>query len=522
MPKMKNTLLTFIAWGSAVLSTSAQGLDSSTATAIKSHFSSILEGKNEKYVSDIKIPYSDIATYRSSVWDQWKDANDGYSEIKLPTLPTRYDGQLRIPAVWEIPADLEPQASLKYAWGRLGSSTDACPLIIFLHGSGAKETEWELAKTLAPSFDSKPAIYFIPQFPNEELNGVNYRRWWQKGKQWVWEKIIRQVNLRDEIDINKVYFIGISEGAYGSQRLGTYYADYLAGIAPMAGGEPLNNAPCENLRHVAVHFRTGSNDNGFYRSTLTQACGDSLDLLQQQYPDGYVHDVKTVAGADHTLPKYGEAFPWLVQQTRTTNPKHINWEDYTMDGNWRKGFYNIEVTRRSFPINCNRTYYQMDIDGNNINMQVRGLYYETTNDYNNPYGDDLVLNFNRHYATATSGEIKVYLNNDLVDLSKPVTLTVNGKKVFNGKLQPNLADMVNSTALFYDKERVYPTHIDVNLDNMTADGPTSGIDSLTADDADENAPIEYYNLQGIRIEKPTEKGIYIRRQGSKATKIAIH
>jgi len=161
---MKNTLLTFIALGSAVLSASAQGLDSSTATAIKNHFSSVLEGKNEKYVSDIKIPYSDIATYRSSVWDQWKDANDGYSEIKLPPLQTRYDGQLRIPAVWEIPADLEPQASLKYAWGRLDSSSDACPLIIFLHGSGAKETEWELAKKLAPSFDSKPAIYFRTQW----------------------------------------------------------------------------------------------------------------------------------------------------------------------------------------------------------------------------------------------------------------------------------------------------------------------------------------------------------------------
>ncbi|WP_286532838.1 hypothetical protein [Duncaniella freteri] len=202
----------------------------------------------------------------------------------------------------------------------------------------------------------------------------------------------------------------------------------------------------------------------------------------------------------------------------------MSWEDYPMDGNWRKGFFNIQVTRRSIPAQCERVYYEMDIEGNNITMRVNGVHYQTTDISDNPYqySDDLVLNFNRHYATATSGEFKVYLNNDLVDLSKPVTLTVNGKKVFNGKLQPNLADMVNSTALFYDKERVYPTHIDVNLDNMTADGPTSGIDSLTADDADENAPIEYYNLQGIRIEKPTEKGIYIRRQGSKATKIAIH
>ena len=35
---------------------------------------------------------------------------------------------------------------------------------------------------------------------------------------------------------------------------------------------------------------------------------------------------------------------------------------------------------------------------------------------------------------------------------------------------------------------------------------------------DSNAPVEYYNLQGIRVANP-EKGIFIRRQGNKATKV---
>lgn len=36
--------------------------------------------------------------------------------------------------------------------------------------------------------------------------------------------------------------------------------------------------------------------------------------------------------------------------------------------------------------------------------------------------------------------------------------------------------------------------------------------------ADENAPIEYYNLQGVRVTNP-ENGLYIKVQGNKATKV---
>lgn len=39
-------------------------------------------------------------------------------------------------------------------------------------------------------------------------------------------------------------------------------------------------------------------------------------------------------------------------------------------------------------------------------------------------------------------------------------------------------------------------------------------------DADENAPVEYYDLQGRRVANP-EKGLYIKRQGSKAVKVIL-
>lgn len=47
-----------------------------------------------------------------------------------------------------------------------------------------------------------------------------------------------------------------------------------------------------------------------------------------------------------------------------------------------------------------------------------------------------------------------------------------------------------------------------------------GTDSISSIEADENAPIEYYNLQGIRVDNP-ESGVYVRRQGSKVSKVLV-
>lgn len=47
----------------------------------------------------------------------------------------------------------------------------------------------------------------------------------------------------------------------------------------------------------------------------------------------------------------------------------------------------------------------------------------------------------------------------------------------------------------------------------------AGVESITADD-NSNAPVEYFNLQGVRIENPAN-GIFIRRQGSAVSKVII-
>ena len=54
--------------------------------------------------------------------------------------------------------------------------------------------------------------------------------------------------------------------------------------------------------------------------------------------------------------------------------------------------------------------------------------------------------------------------------------------------------------------------------NGKGNGGFTGVSDITVDDA--NAPVLYYNLQGVRVDNP-QNGLYIRVQGKKATKVAI-
>ena len=49
----------------------------------------------------------------------------------------------------------------------------------------------------------------------------------------------------------------------------------------------------------------------------------------------------------------------------------------------------------------------------------------------------------------------------------------------------------------------------------------SGINDITADDNKVNAPVEYYNLQGMRIAAPVEGQLVIKRQGSEVEKLIV-
>lgn len=421
---------------------------------IENFFSEHLSGKTGVFKKNKSLKLSEVEPYRNRVWQLWKEANVGFEEEKLITLKALSANNS---GCWTLPEGLEPNAVLPYYWGTKGDdeARNGFPLFLYLHGSGPKAQEWSTGLKICQLFADLPSAYFIPQIPNEG----KYYRWWQKSKQFAWERLLRQALLSGKIDPDKMYVFGISEGGYGSQRLASFYADYWAAAGPMAGGEPLKNAPAENCANMAFTLRTGAKDTGFYRNILSGYVAQAFDSLARQHPGYFTHQVDLIPDKGHSI-DYRPTTPWLKKFVRNPYPKYVSWENFAMDGRYRDGFYNLYIKERPNADEESRTYYEMNISGNDISLKVANVEYEVT-EKDPRWG--IEMKFAKKHTPVNKGKLIVYLCDELVNLNEKVTLTVNGKKVFEGKAKADLKNIVNSCAAFYDPRRLYPAAIEVEL-----------------------------------------------------------
>ena len=412
--------------------------------------------RNANYTTDIQqqLKDKDVASTKKMVWAAWCEANRELQEEKLIKPQSLQNGGQ---GSWNLPQTLEPNAVMPYYYGAKGQANRQLPLFLYLHGSGPKKQEWQTGLMLGNSFEDGPSLYFIPQIPNEG----NYYRWWQLAKQFAWEKLIRQALVDGNVDANRLYVFGISEGGYGSQRLASFYADYWAAAGPMAGGEPLKNAPVENCANIGFSFLTGAEDTGFYRNILTRYTQEAFDSAQQARPLSadnrplFQHRINLLERMQHSI-NYSLTTPWLKNFIRNPYPKTVLWEDFEMDGRHRSGFYNLQVLVRPSE---QRTYYEMTIKDNVITMNINDVEY-TTIEKDQRWG--IEMKFNRSYKQSKGGKLRIYLNEQLVDMSKAVTLIVNGKQLYRGNVKPTLQDMINSCMEYFDPYRIFPTSIEVS------------------------------------------------------------
>ena len=443
------------------------------------------------------IDWTDVSSAQEMVWRAWQQANAQLVEDGLPTLaPLTNEDYNR----WILPEDLEPSAIMPFYFGYKGEASErpetGYPMYIFLHGSGDKDEEFALAYNLCRKFEDAPSVYFIPQIPNEG----DYYRWWQKSKQYAWERLIRLAMLNPDIDPDRLFFVGISEGAYGSQRLASFYGDYLAGAGPMAGGEPLKNAPAENCFNLAFNLRTGANDTGFYRSTLTSYAQQAFKKLKMGWPDAFNYSITLVPDCAHKIP-YGETTPWLAQQpSRNPYPKNVQWENFDMDGQKRHGYFNLWEEENPLGTKSGRVFYTQMINDNVVTLTIDKVSYTVMETR-----DGIDLRWNKSRKALTTGKLRVYLNPELIDPTRPVTVKANGQVYFYGLLEPSLADMATSVSGYYDKRRIYPASVLVDLA-----APLTGIQHAKTN----TKQLPVFDLSGRRIQ-PNQPGIQINANGQK-------
>ena len=353
---------------------------------------------------------------------------------------------------WTLPDSLEPNAKMNFYLGVKGDMPkDGYPVFLYLHGSGPRANEWATGLKLAKRFEDGPSMYIVPQIPQEG----EWYRWWQRSKQWTWEKVLRIILSMPEVDKNRIYVFGISEGGYGSQRLASFYADYWAAAGPMAGGEPLINAPVENLAHVPLSFLTGDRDFMFYRHLLTKTTGEKLDSMQRIHPNEYVHRVKLLEGYGHSI-DYTPTTPWLAQHKRNAQPRHFLWENFEMDGLKRNAFYNLQVLEEEDEF---RTKYEFTANADNsIDIKVDAVKYNPT--WKDPrWGINML--FSKEFTPAQHGQLRIFLSDQLVDLKKKVTVRINGKEVFNGKVKGSKKNQKLAHELWGDPMRNFKHAVEV-------------------------------------------------------------
>ena len=353
---------------------------------------------------------------------------------------------------WALPDSLEPNARMNFYLGAKGEKPkDGYPVFLYLHGSGPRENEWATGLRLARMFQDSPSMYIVPQIPQEG----EWYRWWQRSKHWAWEKILRILLSMPEVDKNRIYVFGISEGGYGSQRLASFYADYWAAAGPRAGGEPLLNAPVENIGNVPFSFLTGDKDYMFYRHLLTKTTGEKLDSMQRIYPNEYKHRVELIPDKGHSI-DYTPTTPWLAQHKRNAQPRHFIWENLEMDGLKRNAFYNLQVLKED---NAFRTQYEFTANADNsIDLKVDAVKYNTT--WKDPrWGIDML--FSKDLTPAQHGHLRIFLSDQIVDLNQKVTIRINGKQVFNGKVKASKKALKLSQKLWGDPMRDFQHAVEV-------------------------------------------------------------
>ena len=122
--------------------------------------------------------------------------------------------------------------------------------------------------------------------------------------------------------------------------------------------------------------------------------------------------------------------------------------------------------------------------------------------------------------------IKMGIESHKISDPRGVELSVGGEtlKAPNGsavELPTTYAEqewLVPATAAATNDVQIYNTNgCHIYFITVTGDSSSSAISNVAVD---ENAPVEYYNLQGVRVENPAN-GLYIKRQGSSVSKVII-
>lgn len=272
------------------------------------------------------------------------------------------------------------------------------PLWISMHGGGGAPTavndqQWQNQIRL---YEPAEGIYIAPRAPTDTWN-----LWHQAHIDPLFDRLIENLVASGEVDPDRVYLLGYSAGGDGVYQLAPRMADRFAAAAMMAG-HPNESQPL-GLRNLPFAIYMGGDDSAFNRNGVAQQWGEKLAALREGDPDGYVHRVTIYPGVGHWMERRdAEALPWMLEQTRDAWPRRVVWHQDDVVGT---RFYWLAVR----PDEAAK--------GHTVTASVEGQEISISAD-----------------PESSPANLTLRLHDDLVDLDRPVRITVNGESVFDGRV----------------------------------------------------------------------------------------
>ena len=194
-------------------------------------------------------------------------------------------------------------------------------LFISMHGGGGappavNTQQWENQKRLY-----KPAegVYLAPRAPTDTWN-----LWHQGHVDDFFDRLIENLVVFENVDPDKIYFMGYSAGGDGVYQLAPRMADRLAAAAMMAG-HPNETRP-DGLRNLPFTLHMGGRDGAYKRNEIARNWKTKLAELAEADEGGYPHEVVIHEEKGHWMEREDAvAVPWMARHRRDARPERIVW-----------------------------------------------------------------------------------------------------------------------------------------------------------------------------------------------------
>ncbi|WP_285058844.1 dienelactone hydrolase family protein [Pedobacter ginsengisoli] len=300
---------------------------------------------------------------------------------------------------------------MKFSYRILGDKpADGRSLYISLHGGGntsakANDQQWKNQISL---YTPAEGVYLAPRAPTNTWN-----LWHEDHIDTLFLKIIKAAILAEGVNPNKVYVMGYSAGGDGVFQIAPRMADHWAAAAMMAGHP--GDAAALNLRNLPFTIFMGGADAAYKRNELAAVWGKRLDSLESANPGSYKHDLHIYPEAPHWMSRKDTvAVPWMAAFKRNPLPSKVAWKQ---DDRHHDTFYWLGVPAGQAKTGAESI---VTVAGNEITIEKN----------ENP-------------------ELRIFLNDHLLDLDKKINVVYNGEVVFKGKVRRN-AGLIAQTACRLD------------------------------------------------------------------------